>query len=95
MSLCLGPLVFKENIEGAHHIHVSMDSDASSGFIRNPSVSVFISKMGSQWASIDTTLVAVYEHKGALVNRRFVASLNYIEKRRIYPSLNYVQSLKN
>ena len=55
VGVCLDPFVLKENIEGAYHIHVSMDSDTSSGFIRNPSVSVFISKMGSQWACIDTS----------------------------------------
>ncbi len=57
VGVCLDPFVFRENIEGAYDIHVSIDSDTSSGFIRNPSVSVFISKMGSQWASIDTTVV--------------------------------------
>jgi len=56
VGVCLDPFVLKENIEGAYHIHVSMDSDTSSGFIRNPSVLVFVSQMGSQWASIDTTL---------------------------------------
>lgn len=79
MGVCLDPFMFKENIEGAYHIHVSIDSDTSSGFIRNPSVPDFFGKMGSQWVSIDTTLPTAGYCKGSPCNeKRNLISMNWI-----------------